>query len=744
MKRILTSLASAVILPAVALAQLYVEPEQNVECYEFIKKNRKTGPQQGLEIWGNYVFVLEDGGNVNVFDFQKAASEPITSFYLASSHPDNHANNASFGTETKKGASFPLLYVSNGKVGCDAEWTCAVESITRKGRKFSSELAQTITLDISGWEEEGYVKIFGAPSWMVDRTRNELWVFSARKRTVKKITAHAYENQYVATKFRVPTLSEGKEIILGVNDIEDQVVFPFDTWFTQAGCVHDGKIYYCFGLGIQDPSRPSRIRVYDTDTRTISARYELQDQILNEMEDIAIVGDWMYVNTNTNPKKTDRIPSIFKVSLPKAKPAPASPLDEIRQIPEKAGGVYYWEDFSDRKAPAAPAGYKPFYINGFFRHGARQVDDNVTYPLIYEVLEKSASEGNLTGLGEAVYERLRPYKVNVEYKESDLTQKGWKQSVALGQRMVDNYPEVFEGKPYMKVHSTNVLRTTATMQSFVQGVTSRRPLLEWTEVDNSRSFLKDLNTYGTVCPGRLEIDADVISGKGFWKEKYVNFRDSLVDVNAFMSRMFRDPEKVSAVYDPADLEWRFWIMASLMQGLDRQVPLWDMFTEEEILAWAEIENYKYYAQKGPEPVTCGRGSGLAARTLKYLLDSAHKDIDLNRTGIDLSFGHDGTLLGMLANLGAGTWAKSTGNPAEALECWQNWNIPMGANLQFVFYRSEADPEVLVRVMLNEKDLDLPLKSVTGAYFKWKDVYEFYSRKCADVIKDLEKTENLDK
>ena len=86
---------------------------------------------------------------------------------------------------------------------------------------------------------------------MVDRERNSLWVFSARKRTVRKVTRNAYENQYVATRFSVPLLSEGKEIILGVNDIEDQVVFPFDTWFTQAGCVHDGKIYYCFGLGIR-------------------------------------------------------------------------------------------------------------------------------------------------------------------------------------------------------------------------------------------------------------------------------------------------------------------------------------------------------------------------------------------------------------------------------------------------------------------------------------------------------------
>lgn len=743
MKRLLSCAVLASLFPAVSFAQLYVEPEKDVDCSVFIAKDRKTGAQQGLDIWGKYVFALEDGGNVNVYDFNTASPEPLASFALACSRPDNHANNASFGTEMKKGASFPLLYVTNGKVGSDIEWTCFVESISRKGRRFSSETAQTIVLDGTGWEDRGYVKIFGAPAWMVDRERNELWVFSARKRTVRKVTANAYENQYVATKFRVPALSEGKEIRLGADDIEDQVVFPFETWFTQAGCVHDGKIYYCFGLGQQDPSRPSRIRVYDTDTRTISARYELQEQIPNELEDIAIVGDWMYVNTNTNPEKTDRKPSVYKVSLPKEKPIPSSPREELLRTPEKAGGVYYWEDFSDRKAPEAPDGYVPFYINGFFRHGARHVDDNVTYPRIYGVLEKAAAQDNLTGLGKAIYERLEPFRKNLEYREGDLTQKGWRQSVSLGQRTVDNYPEVFEGKPYLKVHATNVLRTAATMQSFVQGVTSRRPGLEWTEVDNSRSFLTDINTYGTVCPGRLQTDADIISGKGFWIDKYEQFRDFRIDVSAFMSRMFREPEKVEAEYDAADLEWRFWLMASLMQGLDRQVPLWDMFTEEEILAWAEIENYKYYAQKGPEPVTRGRGCGLAARTLKYMLDQAKTDIDRGRNGINLNFAHDGSLMGILANIGAGTWAESTSDPAEVMDLWQNWNIPMGANLQFVFYRSGPRQEILVRVMLNERDLDLPMKpvdSLSGKYYVWSDLYDFYNRRCMEIEKAMKESE----
>ena len=67
---------------------------------------------------------------MNVYDFKTADSRPIAGFELASSHPDNHVNNVCFGIETKRGASFPLLYITNGKVGSELEWLCFVESIT--------------------------------------------------------------------------------------------------------------------------------------------------------------------------------------------------------------------------------------------------------------------------------------------------------------------------------------------------------------------------------------------------------------------------------------------------------------------------------------------------------------------------------------------------------------------------------------------------------------------------------------
>lgn len=314
------SIVSLVLLAACfsAAAQAFGGLQLNPECSEFIVKEGRKRPQQGMDISGRFLFSLEDGGHVNVYDFKKANPVPIGEFELASSCKDNHANNAEFGIEKKRGASFPLLYISNGKVGSDIEWTCFVESIKRCGKKFSSELVQTIKLDISGFAEKGYEPIFGAPSWLIDRERKALWVFSAHQRTTPVVTLRAEDNFYIAYQFRIPALSEGSEVILTVDDLVKQVIFPYETWFTQAGCMLDGKIFYCFGVGVIDPvGRPSRIRVYDTDSGTICAKYNLDEEIPYEMEDLAIRDGWIYVNTNTSPRRGQGKPVVYKLALPK-------------------------------------------------------------------------------------------------------------------------------------------------------------------------------------------------------------------------------------------------------------------------------------------------------------------------------------------------------------------------------------------------------------------------------------------
>lgn len=315
MKKIVLLFVFVFSVLCVVQGQQLVDPEKDFDYSVWFVKGDihnnqgKKISQQGLEMWDDYIFSLMDKGYCNVYSFSNRDSLPLAKFKLASFGKDNHANNASFGLETKPGASFPLLYVTNGKVGSDIEWTCFVESITKKGDKFTSEIAQTIILDGSDWKEHGYVSIFGAPSWMVDRERGFLWVFSAQKRTILKVTKNASENKYIATKFRIPLLSEGEEVAFSGKDILDQIIFPFDVWATQAGCVHDGKIYYCFGFGNKYEVTTSRIRVYDTDKKVISKRYELENEIPQELEDLVVKDGWMYVNTNS--------PLIYKISMNK-------------------------------------------------------------------------------------------------------------------------------------------------------------------------------------------------------------------------------------------------------------------------------------------------------------------------------------------------------------------------------------------------------------------------------------------
>ncbi len=301
-----------------AAAQNFGGLQIDPECSEFLVKGGRGRAQQGMEMSGRFIFSLEDGGHVNVYDSRLMYREPVAGFELASSCPDNHANNAEFGIEKARGASFPLMYISNGKYGSDIEWTCFVESITRVANMFRSELVQTITLDISGFADKGYEPIFGCPSWLIDRERKALWVFSAHQRTTPKVTLKAEDNFYIAYRFRIPTLDEGYKVTLTVDDLQQQVIFPFETWFTQAGCMYDGKIYYCFGVGKIDPeNRPSRIRVYDTDTGTICAKYDLNEEIPYEMEDLVIKDGWIFVNTNTSPRRGQGDPIIYKLSMPR-------------------------------------------------------------------------------------------------------------------------------------------------------------------------------------------------------------------------------------------------------------------------------------------------------------------------------------------------------------------------------------------------------------------------------------------
>lgn len=54
---------------------------------------------------------------------------------------------------------------------------------------------------------------------------------------------------------------------------------------------------------------------------------------------------------------------------------------------------------------------------------------------------------------------------------------------------------------------------------------------------------------------------------------------------------------------------------------------------------------------------------------------------------------------------------------------------MGANIQLIFYRHDySDKDVLVKVLLNENEARLPIKSNIEPYYKWSEVRNYYLSK----------------
>lgn len=248
---------------------------------------------QGMGIWNGRAYMLYDTGECAVYDLTTKNPVPIASFPLGSYNNGipskeylNHANSCMFGTIHNEGNPTPLLYVTIGTgTGYDEDGyycRCAVEDIREvklenQITKFTAQTLQTISLRPEGYLKHDYLPpCWGCPSWLVDTERKELYIFSARYRTIRGQVPEGEHNQYIITTFSLPELSEGPFVTLTYDDIIDQFSVTSDIQFTQGGTVINHKIYYTYGcprLGY-----PLSLAVFDLEEKNMCAFVENMDE----------------------------------------------------------------------------------------------------------------------------------------------------------------------------------------------------------------------------------------------------------------------------------------------------------------------------------------------------------------------------------------------------------------------------------------------------------------------------------
>ena len=372
----------------------------------------------------------------------------------------------------------------------------------------------------------------------------------------------------------------------------------------------------------------------------------------------------------------------------------------------------------------APEGYKPFYISHYGRHGSRYLINPKDYSYPHEVLKSADSAGVLTPLGKNVLKRYEIIRQEADNRYGELTPLGAEQHRQIARRMYERFPEVFEGNVWVDAKSTVVIRCILSMTNELTELTRLNPKLRIRH-DASMHDMYYMNFN----------DKELLKKK--WNKEsndvYEKYFKEMVNYDYAFCQLFTDTSFVWRKADARKFYEKLFHTANNLQNLEarKKVTLYDLFTDEDIYNNWRVANMWWYLGYGFSQLNGGKQPYVQRNLLRKIIEEADSCIVLQNPGATLRFGHETMVMPLTVLMGLNGYDLVTDDYAHLdQKGWVNYRIfPMGANIQLVFYRrNTGNKDVLVKVLLNENEATLPIKSNTAPYYKWSEVKDYYIKK----------------
>ena len=376
------------------------------------------------------------------------------------------------------------------------------------------------------------------------------------------------------------------------------------------------------------------------------------------------------------------------------------------------------------KLTPAPDNYKPFYISHYGRHGSRYLINPKDYNYPYEVLKSADSAGVLTPLGKDVMKRYEIIRKEAANRYGELTPLGAEQHRQIARRMFERFPEVFRGNVWVDAKSTVVIRCILSMTNELMELTKLNPNLRIRH-DASMHDMYYMNFN----------DRELLKKK--WNKEsqdvYEKYYNEMVKGDYAFCQLFTDTSFVWRKADARKFYEKLFHTANNVQNLEarKQVTLYDLFTDEDVYNNWRVANLWWYLGYGNSQLNGGKQPYVQRNLLRKIIVEADSCIVQPNPGATLRFGHETMVLPLTVLMGLNGADLVTDDYAHLdQKGWVNYRIfPMGANIQLVFYRRNVgDKDVLVKVLLNENEATLPIKSNTTPYYKWSEVRQYYLNK----------------
>ena len=405
--------------------------------------------------------------------------------------------------------------------------------------------------------------------------------------------------------------------------------------------------------------------------------------------------------------------------------------EEIMENRFLAGSNYldYDRQLSTKPLTHTPAGYEPFYMSHYGRHGSRWLISDGNYSRPIATLKMAKELGKLTPTGEKTLETLEAIYATSTKRLGDLTTVGERQHHGIGKRMAQNFPEIFKKKDVMiDARSTTVNRCILSMIAECEELAAANPTARiHNDVSEALQYYLNQPWDGIV----KEV------GRSTGDKEDRDYSIKWTHPERLMKVLFNDQDFVYNVSAGALMRQLFHVACN-MQSHDTDLELFSLFTDEEVYDQWRQKNVGWYLDYGASPVSKGKMPFSQLNLLKNIIETADT---VTQTQATLRFGHEVCVMPLACLLELDNCGMAVDNLDELDKYWRNYRIfPMGCNIQLIFYRplpakakgkGKGLPKpgpVLVKALLNEREAYLPIDINQWPYYNWQDLREYYLQK----------------
>lgn len=394
---------------------------------------------------------------------------------------------------------------------------------------------------------------------------------------------------------------------------------------------------------------------------------------------------------------------------------------ELRETPEKSGGIYYAYPVTADSLPDNAVQLQPIALVHYGRHGSRWAIKEQQYDIADSMFANFDRHGVLTPLGKDVRRRLAIIGRHARGHSGELSPLGERQHKAIARRMATSFAPLFTDSATVEARSSLEPRCIISMAAFCEQLKELKPGMKIRRHATPADM--DFIAYSTP-----EAKA---SGKpqAPWRKNKARFVDSVLDPSRFTAALLTDPKLLSPGQGRKAMQLLHDIAIAIqdVDGLDG-IQLWDVFTDEEIYNLWQIVNYEMYFRHASAAENGNHGKRSATSLLRHIIATSDSAIAGRCAPVNLHFGHDTNLIRLLALMGIEGCDNTTADATRYAEAWQGFRVsPMGANLQLAFYRGKQG-RVLALLRHNEQPAAVPLPQPTPGMYDWNSLKQFWNQR----------------